>query len=96
MVKLYSNIIHSNKLEAEGCLTSSEEREPGKPARKIYSITDAGREELISHMSDTPKQDIFKSEFLLIAMCAEMLDRSIVSNVIDHRINQLEKEIVGT
>lgn len=82
-----------NKLETEGCLTSHEEREPGKPARKVYSITDLGRAELISHMSEPPKPDIFKSEFLLIAMCAEMLDREIVRNAIDHRIAQLEGEL---
>lgn len=82
-----------NKLEAEGCLTSHEEREPGKPARKVYSITDAGRVELVGHMAELPKQDTFKSEFLLIAMCAELLDRQTLSNAIDHRIKQLEDDI---
>lgn len=82
-----------NKLEAEGFLTSHEEREPGKPARKVYSITDSGRSELADHMVEPPKQDTFKSEFLLIAMCAELLDRQTVRNAIDHRIKQLEDEL---
>lgn len=82
-----------NKLEAEGFLTSHEEREPGKPARKVYSITDAGRVELTSHMVEPPKQDTFKSEFLLIAMCAELLDRETLSNAINHRIKQLEDKL---
>lgn len=82
-----------NKLEADGCLTSHEEREPGKPARKVYSITDNGVAELVSHIADTPKPDIFKSEFLLIAMCAEMLDRATLSKAIDHRIELLQNEI---
>lgn len=82
-----------SKLEVEGCLTSHEEREPGKPARKVYSITDKGRLELVSHMSDAPKKDIFKSEFLLIAMCAEMLERETVRKAIDNRILQLEEEL---
>lgn len=82
-----------NKLEAEGFLTSHEEREPGKPARKVYSITDTGRAELAGHMAETPKPDTFKSEFLLIAMCAELLDRETLSNAIDHRIKHLEDEL---
>jgi len=82
-----------SKLEADGCLTSQEEREPGKPARKVYSITDVGRSELISHMAEPPKKDIFKSEFLLIAMSAAMLDRGTVSCSIDLRIEQLENEL---
>ncbi|MEW7006652.1 PadR family transcriptional regulator [Lentilitoribacter sp. EG35] len=82
-----------NKLEAEGFLTSHEEREPGKPARKVYSITEAGRTELTTHMVEPPKQDTFKSEFLLIAMCAELLDRETLVNAIDHRIKQLENDL---
>lgn len=82
-----------SKLEVEGCLTSREEREPGKPARKVYSITDQGRMELATHMAEPPKKDIFKSEFLLIAMCAEMLDKNTVRRAIDLRISQLEEEL---
>jgi PadR family transcriptional regulator AphA len=82
-----------SKLEVEGCLTSHEEREPGKPAKKVYSITDIGRSELVTHMSETPKKDIFKSEFLLVAMCAEMLDINTVRNAIDHRIKDLQDEL---
>lgn len=82
-----------NKLETEGFLTSHEEREPGKPARKVYSITDTGRLELAGHIAEPPKQDTFKSEFLLIAMCAELLDRETLSKAIDHRIRQLEDEL---
>lgn len=81
------------RLEADRCVTWREEREPGKPARKIYSITEAGTRELVEALGSPPKADIFKSEFLLIAMCAELLDRETLAAAIDHYIAYQEAEI---
>lgn len=81
------------KLENDGCVTAREEREPGKPARRIYAITEEGRGELCRWLSSPPKPDVFKSEFLLIAMCAELLDRDTLTRAIETRIAQLESEV---
>lgn len=81
------------RLEQDGCVTSREEREPGKPVRKVYSLTKSGRTELLDWLSEPPKPDVFKSEFLLIAMCAEMLDRETLARTIDERVGQLEAEL---
>lgn len=81
------------RLGKDGCVTVREERGPGKPTRKIYSLTDAGRKELQDWLTSTPKPDVFRSEFLLVAMCAELLDRESLSRIIDTRIEQVEAEI---
>ncbi|WP_099866317.1 PadR family transcriptional regulator [Pararhizobium haloflavum] len=81
------------RLEKDGCVTAREEREAGKPARKVYSITEKGHGELCDWLSSPPKPDVFKSEFLLIAMCADMLDEETLTRAIDVRVKQLEAEL---
>jgi PadR family transcriptional regulator, regulatory protein AphA len=81
------------RLEKDERVTVREEREPGKPVRKVYSITDTGRQELTDWLSSPPKPDIFRSEFLLIAMCAELLDRETLAHTIEMRIAQLKAEV---
>lgn len=81
------------RLETDGRVTSREEVQPGKPARKIYSITDAGRQELVDALKDEPSEDIFRSEFLLVATFAPLLGRDHISRLIDDRIAWFETEI---
>ena len=81
------------KLEAEGLVTSREERQAGKPARKVYAITESGREELLDQLAQPPKEDVFKSEFLLIAMCAHLLDRETVTAAIDRNLEQMRAKV---
>lgn len=82
-----------NKLEADGLVTYREETQPGKPARKIYSIAPAGRAELAKSLCEPPSADIFRSEFLMIAISAEMLPRDVVTKAIDTHKANLEQEL---
>jgi len=81
------------KLELDELVIGREEIHPGKPARKVYSITDAGRAEFREALKSLPQKDSFKSEFLLIAICAPMMQRSDLTAAIEHRIIQLENEL---
>ena len=82
-----------NRLEQDGRVTSREEREPCKPPRKVYSITDTGRDELLTALTEPPARDIFRSEFLLIAMCADMLDPPTLRRAVETHRRQLEAEL---
>ncbi|MCB1491191.1 MAG: PadR family transcriptional regulator [Rhodobiaceae bacterium] len=82
-----------NKLEADGCVTCREEIHPGKPARKVYSITEAGRAELVAALCEAPGKDVFRSEFLLIAMSASRLPRAVIERAIATREAQLTEEL---
>lgn len=81
------------RLEQEGLVTLREEAQPGKPSRKIYSITEAGRRALVEALSEPPQPDVFRSGFLLVALCAELLDRRTISAAVEGRIAHLREEI---
>tara|TARA_R110002020_G_scaffold41276_16_gene121709 strand:- start:6559 stop:7107 length:549 start_codon:yes stop_codon:yes gene_type:complete len=66
------------KLEDEKMVTSRTEQQDGKPARKIYSITQAGREEFAEQLAQPLGDDMFRSAFLLFARFAHILPRSLV------------------
>jgi len=82
-----------SRLEADGLVTSRQEIQPGKPPRKIYAITEAGRSELAAALSESPSRDVFRSEFLLIALCAEILPRHVVTKAIEDRFAILHEEL---
>lgn len=82
-----------NKLEAEGLISCRAETQPGKPARKVYSINDLGRAELVKSLSEPPSPDVFRSEFLMIAISAAQLPQAVVQRAIDTHVSHLRKEI---
>jgi DNA-binding PadR family transcriptional regulator len=81
------------RLEQDGLVTLREETQAGKPARKVYSISEAGRRALVEALSEPPSPDVFRSGFLLVALCAELLDRRTVAAAVAGRIAYLHDEI---
>jgi DNA-binding PadR family transcriptional regulator len=81
------------RLESEAMVTCREETQPGKPPRKVYSITEKGRSAFVDALMEPPAPDVFRSEFLLIAMCAEILPPPVIERAIDVRLLQLQAEI---
>lgn len=81
------------RLEADGLVTVREEAQSGKPARKIYSITPEGRAALVAQLSQPPAEDVFRSEFLLVAMKAHILKRADLARAVEARIEQLTAEL---
>ncbi|GGB42768.1 hypothetical protein GCM10011316_13340 [Roseibium aquae] len=81
------------RLEADGRVTVREEHQPGKPARKVYSITPSGREELISSLCEPQAPDTFRSPFLLIAMHAAALGPEVIRTALDRRKQHLREEL---
>lgn len=78
------------RLHEDGLINLREEIQEGKPTRKIYSISAAGRRDFIDSLDDEPAPDKFKSQFLFLMMCAECLDKSQITKFIDDRITYLE------
>ncbi|MEO0329912.1 MAG: PadR family transcriptional regulator [Pseudomonadota bacterium] len=75
-----------SRLEAEGYVTSRSESQSGKPDKKIYAITDAGRAEFIKMLDVVPQRDKFKSEFLLTGMCADLCSQKTIEQAINKQI----------
>jgi PadR family transcriptional regulator, regulatory protein AphA len=60
--QIYPNL---KRLEKEGCVESKTERQKGKPDRRIYSITEKGRERLKAWLAVPPQPEIPRNELLL-------------------------------
>jgi PadR family transcriptional regulator AphA len=60
--QIYPNL---KALAAEGCVVHRTERQKGKPARQIYSITKKGRERLAKWLAVPPQPEIPRNELLL-------------------------------
>lgn len=82
------------KLTEDGLVTWRQESQAGKPARKVYSITEKGRHALVEslHQTSAPN-DIFKSEFLFICLYAALVNRRHLTGVIDARIAEIEADL---
>jgi DNA-binding PadR family transcriptional regulator len=81
------------KLEAEDLVASHVEQQEGKPAKKVYSITEAGRHAFIASLFENLGEDEFRSEFLLFARFASELPASLVETRLKERLIQLDKSI---
>ena len=81
------------KLEADSLVTSRVEQQDGKPAKKIYSITPAGKREFIGSLFEQLGEDEFRSEFLLFARFASELPQSLVQVRLRERIASLDEAI---
>ncbi|MEM7566570.1 MAG: PadR family transcriptional regulator [Pseudomonadota bacterium] len=77
-------------LEEGGYVTSRQEGDPGRPPRKVYAITEAGREALMAAFTELPAPDVFRSEFLMHTLFAEDLSRAHLREIIDRRIAEYE------
>jgi DNA-binding PadR family transcriptional regulator len=66
------------RLEDDGLVTSRIEPQDGKPAKKVYSITEAGRQAFADQLAEPLGQDMFRSPFLLFARFAHILPRELV------------------
>ncbi len=79
------------KLEADGMVIGRSESQSGKPDKKVFSITEKGREEFIKTLASPPAIDKFKSEFLLVAMSAGQTTPDVITKAIDKRIIEMEQ-----
>lgn len=80
------------KLEDDGLVTSRTVPQEGKPARKVYSITDAGREAFAHDLSGPIGEDVFRSPFLLLARFVSILPQSLVEQRAEEHIERIARD----
>jgi PadR family transcriptional regulator AphA len=78
------------KLEAEKLVTSRVEVQDGKPAKKIYMITPAGRTAFINSLFEKLGDDEYRSEFLLFVRFASELPASLIEQRLNERVAQID------
>lgn len=77
------------RLTEQGLVECREEQQSGKPDRKIYSITEAGRAAFVAALEEDAAPDRFRSEFLFIMLCAEFLTAERIEHAYDTYIGQV-------
>lgn len=82
------------KMMNEGLVLVRAEEQAGKPDKKVYSITRAGREELARALAVDPAADKFKSEFLFQVMMREFLPKSHIADIYEAQMQYLRDELV--
>ena len=63
----------------------------GKPDRKVYSITEAGRKHLFTELDKPNPTHKIRSEFLATLCFAHLMDADQVKNVLDNRVAEIEE-----
>jgi len=78
------------RLEDEKLVVSRVEQQDGKPAKKIYSITELGRTTFIQSLFEKLGEDEFRSEFLLFLRFANELPQSLVEQRMQERLAEVD------
>ena len=81
------------RLDKEGLVECRLESQSGKPDRKIYSITEAGRTHLAEALVSDPAPDRFRSDFMFMMLFSDHLDPGRASALIDAKIADYEARI---
>ncbi len=65
----------------------------GKPDRKVYQITDAGREHLLKELDNPAPSHKIRSEFLATMCFAHLMTPEQIQTVLDSRIEDVERNL---
>ena len=75
-----------NKLDAEGLVTCREMAQNGRPDKKVYSITEAGRQAFHKALHKNAAEDKIRSESLFILFFSHLLGEQRVSEVYEEYV----------
>lgn len=73
--------------------TCSVEEQDGRPDKKVYSITPAGRAAFLDALATAPAPDKMRSEMLFILSFGDHLPRSSVLDLVDRYIGDYEERL---
>jgi PadR family transcriptional regulator, regulatory protein AphA len=80
-------------LNAEGLVTLRAEEQTGRPDKKVYAITEAGRAALAKGLLVIPARDKYKSEFLFEMLLQELLPVEHRQLAITKQLTDLKEEL---
>jgi len=78
-------------LARNGLVDLEEISQEGKPDRKVYSITDKGREELMRGLSSPDPSHKVRSEFLATLWFAHLMPGEQINAIVDGKLKEIEK-----
>ena len=81
------------QLTAEDLLTVRAEEQTGKPDKKVYAITEAGRRALARAIAVLPAKDKYKSEFLFQMLLQQFISRDLMLAALDKQLADLKHDL---
>ena len=81
------------QMNAEGLLTVRSQEQSGRPDKKVYAITDAGRAVLAKGLAVLPAKDKFKSEFLFEMLLQHFVSKEHVDLAIDKQHSDISEDL---
>lgn len=78
-----------SSLASDGMVDCEEIRQQGKPDRKVYRITDAGREHLLAALDKPAPSHKVRSEFLATMCFAHLMSGEQIRSVLAHRLDEI-------
>jgi DNA-binding PadR family transcriptional regulator len=79
-------------LHRESLVSCREVRQEGKPDKKVYSLTDSGREAFVAGLMRSPGRHRVRSEFVALMLYAEFMPLHRVRELLDERIADFESK----
>lgn len=80
-------------LKADNLISVQDVVQDGKPAKKVYSITAAGRHALIRALEHPPAPDRLRSDFLFIMFFGQLLPAREIDDLIGDRVETLRQRL---
>ena len=81
------------QLEKEGKIKKEVVMQEGKPNKKMYFITDEGREEFYQYMKSDVEKDVLRSDFLMRMYFGNYSDTATIKKWIEEEIERKEMYI---
>jgi DNA-binding PadR family transcriptional regulator len=78
-------------LARNGMVEFEEVPQEGKPDRKVYSITEAGRQALMEGLSNPRPTHKVRSEFLAMMCFAHLMTEEQINTVIDNKLEEIDE-----
>jgi len=80
------------RLTEEGLATCRVESQDGRPDKKVYAITEAGKAGLAKALEAQPAPDRYRSEFCFFMLFAHLLPAQRVKDMIDDKLAEYRRE----
>ena len=84
-----------NELAREKLVSFRKVEQEGRPTKKVYELTLEGRDACLKMFEEMQKHHSSGSEFLFILIFASFLPRSLLADLIQHRLEDIEAQLRG-
>lgn len=82
------------RLTKEGLIHGTAMAQEKRPDKKVYAVTEAGRQALIEALLEPPALDRYRSDFLFVLFLGHLLPGAHLIEIVDQRIAFYEDQIV--